>query len=78
MEYHFAEKVVPTLHQLLESNDESKKGVATLYSADEEEEYMGIIKQIVEESSASPHEVLVESGILLDLYIITFDIIITG
>ena len=39
---------------------------------------MGIIKQIVEESFASPHEVLVESGIPLDLYIIVFDIIITG
>ena len=49
--------------------------MATLYSADEEEEYMGIVKQSVEESSASPHEVLVESGILLDLYIIMFDII---
>ena len=54
------------------------KVVPTLYSADEEEEYMGIIKQIVEESFASPHEVLVESGIPLDLYIIVFDIIITG
>ncbi|XP_068738969.1 uncharacterized protein [Montipora capricornis] len=53
---HFAEKVVPTLHQLFESNDESRKGVATLYSADEEDEYMGIVKQIVEESSASPHK----------------------
>ena len=52
--------------------------MATLYSADEEVEYMGIIKQIVEESFASPHEVLVESGIPLDLYIIVFDIIITG
>ena len=75
---HFAEKVVPTLHQLFESNDESRKGVATLYSADEEDEYMGIVKQIVEESSASPHKVLVESGILVELYIITFDIIISG
>ena len=75
---HFAEKVLPTLHQLFERNEESKKGVATLYSADDEEEYMGIVKQIVEESSASPHKVLVESGILKDLYIITFDIIIAG
>ena len=61
---HFAEKVMPTLHQLLESNDqEGKKGLATTYSADEEEEFMGIVKQIVDKSSANPHEVLVESGI---------------
>lgn len=32
---HFAEKVVPTLHQILESDD---KGVAMIYSTDEEEE----------------------------------------
>ena len=50
--------------------------MATLYSADEEEEYMGIVKQIVEEFSSSPHKVFVGSGILMDLYILTFDIII--
>lgn len=63
---HFAEKVVPTLHQILESND---KGVAMIYSTDEEEEevHMGIIKQIVEESPANPHEILVVlSGVVLD------------
>lgn len=62
---HFAEKVVPTLHQILESND---KGVAMIYSTDEEEEvHMCIIKQIVEESPANPHEILVVlSGVVLD------------
>lgn len=62
---HFAEKVVPTLHQILESDD---KGVAMIYSTDEEEEvHMGIIKQVVEESHANPHEILIVlSGIVLD------------
>ena len=62
---HFAEKVVPTLHQILESDD---KGVAMIYSTDEEEEvHMSIIKQVVEESHANPHEILIVlSGIVLD------------
>lgn len=42
MEYHF---------EAVKSHF-AVKVVATLYSADEEEEYMGIIKQIVEESFA--------------------------
>lgn len=67
---HFAEKMVPALLQLLESSDqEDKKGVATSYNPDEEQEYMGIIKQIVQESSANPHEVLVVSVIVLDFII---------
>ena len=51
---HFVEKVLPSLHQLLKSNDdqESEKGVAMINSADEEE------------SPANPFEVLVVSGIL--------------
>ena len=64
---HFAEKMVPKLLQLLESSDqEDKKGVATTYNADEEEDYMGIIKQIVQESSANPLEVILVSVIVLD------------
>ena len=39
---------------------------------------MGIVEQIVEEFSSSPHKVLVGSGILIDLYILTFDTIIAG
>lgn len=43
-----------------------KREVATSYNADEEEEYMGIIKQILQESFAYPHEVIVVSVMVLD------------
>lgn len=55
----FSEKIVPAIRQLLDVSreQEGNKAVAS-YSTEEDEEFMTIIKEIVEQPLAHPLEVL--------------------
>ena len=55
----FSEKIVPAIQQVLDISREQEGNKAVVsYSNEEDEEFMTIIKEIVEQSLAHPLEVL--------------------
>ena len=57
MKEHFEQSILPCVRQPLAGAEDIS---STLYSEQEEEEYMSLITKVVQESSNQPQEVLVD------------------